>query len=147
MDLPLTVRRVPSPNDAPGIVERRSRFGFDETLAALQRKIAGSGMNIFARIDHRAAARTAGLAMPPTMLLFFGNAAKGTPLMLASPELALDLPLRLLVRRDDAGDTVIAYHPIAPRVRQAGAPDAAAQALEAALIRVVEAVAEETDRP
>ncbi|RWA53434.1 hypothetical protein AU476_14045 [Cupriavidus sp. UYMSc13B] len=58
------------------------------------------GMTIFARIDHAEAARNVGLAMPPTQVLIYGNAKRGTPLMLAAPGVALDLPLRVLVRDD-----------------------------------------------
>jgi hypothetical protein len=61
------------------------------------------GVTIFARIDHAEAARNAGLAMPPTQVLIYGNAKGGTPLMLGAPSIALDLPLRVLVRDDCQG--------------------------------------------
>lgn len=70
-------------------------------------------MTIFARIDH-AEARNAGLAMPPTQVLIHGNAKPGTPLMLAAPSVALDLPLRVLVRDDCQGSTWMSSHTAAP---------------------------------
>ncbi|MCY0854129.1 DUF302 domain-containing protein [Cupriavidus sp. D39] len=63
------------------------------------------GMTIFARIYHAEAARNAGLAMPPTQVLIYGNAKRGTPLMLAARIVALNLPLRVLVRDDCQGST------------------------------------------
>jgi uncharacterized protein (DUF302 family) len=62
-------------------------------------------MKIFARIDHAEAARNAGLAMRPTRVLIYGNAKRGTPLMLAARIVALNLPMRVLVRDDCQGST------------------------------------------
>ncbi|WP_432257281.1 DUF302 domain-containing protein [Cupriavidus sp. TMH.W2] len=67
-------------------------------------------MTIFARIGHAEAARNAGLAMPPTQVLIYGNAKRGTPLMLAASGVALDLPLRVPVRDDCQGGTWVSFH-------------------------------------
>lgn len=67
-------------------------------------------MSVFATIDHAEAARNAGLTMPPTRVIIFGNPKAGTPLMLKYPVLALDLPLRVLVNQDQSGVNVI-MHP------------------------------------
>ena len=87
-----------------------SVFSFSETLARLQSALEGKGFRIFAKIDHRAAAQSVGLAMPPTTVLVFGNPAGGTPLMLAAPDFALELPLRVLVREDASGKSYVIYN-------------------------------------
>ena len=97
-------------------------------------------MTLFARIDHAAGARDAGLEMPPTVVLIYGNAKGGTPIMLAAPDVALDLPLRVLVREDSAGHAMVSFHPIAPMLQRAGVPDALSTRLEPAQRLLVEAI-------
>jgi uncharacterized protein (DUF302 family) len=80
------------------IVEHVSTLSFAATLDALVRAIAEAGLILFARIDHQAGARAAGLEMPPATVLTYGHPKGGTPVMLAAPLAALDLPLRVLVR-------------------------------------------------
>jgi uncharacterized protein (DUF302 family) len=104
----------------PDIVEHTSPLPFDATVERLVQVIAGHGMTIFARIDHAANARQVDMTMPPTTVLIYGNAKGGTPIMLAAPSAALDLPLRVLVREREDGKAVIAYHPVAATLRQAG---------------------------
>ena len=77
-------------------------------------------MQVFARIDHAAAANAVGLAMPPTSVLIYGNAKAGTPIMLETPAAALDLPLRVLVREDLHGRVCIAFHPVVTLLKRAG---------------------------
>ncbi len=113
------------------IVEISSPFGFQPTLERLLTAIRGAGMTVFATIDHAEGALQAGLAMPPTTVLIYGNPKGGTPVMLATPAAALDLPLRVLVR--DASDgVVVAFHPIADVLMAAGAPAEVARKLEPA---------------
>ena len=88
---------------ANGLVTRRSRYAFDETLRRLRSAIEAKGASVFAVIDHAAAAAQAGLTMPPTQVLIFGSPKAGTPLMLAAPSLAIDLPLKILVSEDLGG--------------------------------------------
>ncbi len=88
-----------------GLVTRTSAHAFAETLERLQLAIAAIGFRVFARIDHRAAAREHGLELPATTVLVFGNPSVGTPAMLTNPLAALELPLRVLVRED--GDEVL----------------------------------------
>lgn len=102
---------------------------FAQTLDRLVDVIERAGMRIFARIDHAAGAREVGLAMPPTVLLLYGHPRGGTPIMLAVPLAALDLPLRVLVYEDNEGRTRIAFHPIAQPLREAGVPDSLAARL------------------
>ena len=105
------------------IVEHASALPFDATVDRLVQTIEGHGMMIFARIDHAANAREVGMTMLPATVLIYGNARGGTPVMLATPSAALDLPLRVLVRQRADGKTVIAYHSIATTLRRAGVPE------------------------
>ncbi len=127
--------------DAPGIVEHASPLPFDDTVERLVQAIAGAGMTIFARIDHAANAREVGMTMPPATVLIYGNPKGGTPVMLAAPLAALDLPLRVLVRELPDGTAAIAFHPVAPTLRQAGAPEDMAARLEPAQRLLLAAVA------
>jgi uncharacterized protein (DUF302 family) len=82
---------------------------FEATLARLREAIAERGLTVFAEIDHAANARAAGLEMPPSTVLIFGSAKAGTPLMLKAPDIALELPLRVLVREEGSGAAVLVY--------------------------------------
>jgi uncharacterized protein (DUF302 family) len=93
---------------AEGVVTRPSAYGFAETLARLDRALERRQLEIFARFDHSGAARRVGLTMPDTQVVVFGNPKSGTPLMLASPLVALDLPLRVVVA-DDGAKVVVSY--------------------------------------
>ena len=88
-----------------GIVVRSSPFSHVETVRRLTHELHERGIRLFATVDHAANARTAGMEMPPTTVLIFGNPAVGTPAMLAAPDLALELPSRVLVR-ENADETV-----------------------------------------
>lgn len=94
----------------PDVVTVRSSAPFATTVARLRDLLTQRGITVFAEIDHARNAREAGLEMPPTVVLVFGNAAAGTPLMLSAPDIALDLPLRVMVREEPGGSTVLAYH-------------------------------------
>ena len=115
-----------------GVVEHASPLSFDAMLDRLAKAIERAGLTIFARIDHAAGARDAGLVMPPTVVLIYGHAKGGTPIMLAAPQAALDLPLRVLVREDADGRTLVAFHPITPAMLAAGVPETLANRLEPA---------------
>jgi uncharacterized protein (DUF302 family) len=88
----------------------RSRFSHLETLEQLSRAIADAGNTIFATIDQARAAAQSGTSLRPTTLVLFGNPRAGTSLMNASPEIALDLPLKLLVYEEN-GTVTVAYTP------------------------------------
>ncbi len=89
----------------------RSSLTYDETIGSLKEAITGAGNTIFALIDQTAAAQSAGLSLRPTTLLVFGNPKGGTPFMDAFPQVALDLPLKLLVWEEESTVNV-AYVPM-----------------------------------
>ena|SRR5215470_402542 len=93
-----------------GIVNVRSLHSFSETMQRIERLIASKGLKIFCIIDHSGEAAAAGFQMPPTKVVIFGSPKAGTPLMLASPSIALDLPLKLLVAQDPGNQTWISYN-------------------------------------
>jgi uncharacterized protein (DUF302 family) len=121
-------------------VEHISPLGFHATIDRLVTAIGKAGMTLFARIDHAAGARAAGLSMPPAEVLIYGSPKGGTPIMLAVPQVALDLPLRVLVREDSHGRTFIAFHPAAAMLRQAGVPEDLAARLDPAQRLLIEAI-------
>ncbi len=90
---------------ARGVVSVPSPFGFVVTLERLEAALDRRGLTRFATIDHAAAAADVGLTLRPTTVLFFGDPRVGTPLMQVAPVLALDLPLKLMVHADAAGQT------------------------------------------
>jgi len=122
-----------------GYVEHVSPHGFDETLARLEHAIEHAGLTIFARIDHSGAARDVGLTMPPTIVLIYGNPRGGTPIMLAAPRAALDLPLRILVREGGDGRVLVGFHPIVVVMLAAGVTEELAMRLVPAQAKLVEA--------
>lgn len=97
------------PMTPEGLVIRRSAHGPLETVERLATRVTDAGMQVFARIDHAAGARSAGMTLRPTIVLIFGAPRAGTPLMQAAPTIAIDLPLRALVWEDDALETWVGY--------------------------------------
>jgi len=87
-----------------------SRYSVDETLGRLKAVFAEKGMQIFAVIDHSGEAEKVGLKMRPTKVLIFGSPKGGTPLMVAAPSLAIDLPLKALVAEDADGMVSVTYN-------------------------------------
>ncbi len=86
-----------TPPSVEGILTRPSPFSVEETLKRLQEVIHSRNLTLFAHIDHSGEAKRVGLKMQEAHVLIFGNPKGGTPLMIASPLLALDLPLKVLV--------------------------------------------------
>jgi uncharacterized protein (DUF302 family) len=93
-----------------GIVRRASNYPVDETVRKLQAVLSAKAVTVFALIDHSGEAQKVGMQMPPTKLLIFGNPKGGTPLMLAAPSIAIDLPLKILVAEDDQGKVSVSYN-------------------------------------
>src|SRR5271155_2453012 len=93
-----------------GIVTIPSNHSVDQTVDRLKNILQAKGVTLFAMIDHSGEAEKVGLKMPPTKLLIFGNPKGGTPLMLASPSVAIDLPLKILVWQDAQGKVWLSYN-------------------------------------
>jgi len=93
-----------------GIVVRQIESSVDDTVERLKAVLAAKGITLFAVIDHSGEAAKAGLKMPNTKLLIFGNPKGGTPVMLAAPSTALDLPLKILVAEDAAGRVNVSWN-------------------------------------
>ncbi len=93
-----------------GLTRWMSSFDQAVTMEKLHEAVVEQGMTIVAQIDHAAAAAAAGLELRPTVVLLFGNALAGTPLMQAAPTVGIDLPLKALVWTDEEGATWLAYN-------------------------------------
>ncbi len=99
-----------STSTVAGVVSQLSQFSVDDTRQRLEQVIRDRGLTLFAHFDHSGEAAKAGLTMPPAHVLVFGNPRAGTPLMIASPLVALDLPLRVLVWQDVGGQVWVSYN-------------------------------------
>jgi uncharacterized protein (DUF302 family) len=100
MTAPEGLTTIASPSDFPATVER------------LEKSIASHGMTVMARLDHAKGAELAGLSLPPTLVLIFGNAKAGTPLMQVNRTIGVDLPLKILVWQDEQGVTQLTYNDV-----------------------------------
>jgi uncharacterized protein (DUF302 family) len=93
-----------------GIISKPSKYSVPETLHRLETILASKNVKVFALVDHSGEAEKAGLKMPPTQLLIFGNPKGGTPVMLAAPTAAIDLPLKALAWEDASGKVWLSYN-------------------------------------
>lgn len=107
-----------------GIVSVPSKYSVPETLDRLEASLRAKGIRVFARVDHSGEAEKAGLTMPPTQLLIFGNPAAGTPVMLAAPTSAIDLPLKAVAWHDGEGKVWLSYNDPQYLQRRFGLSDA-----------------------
>ena len=99
-----------TPNADTGIVSILSVHSVDQTVEKLEEILQAKGVKLFALVDHSGEAERAGMQMRPTKLVIFGNPKAGTPLMIASPSIAIDLPLKILVWEDSNGKVWISYN-------------------------------------
>jgi uncharacterized protein (DUF302 family) len=97
-------------NSADGIVTKSANCTVEEAVNKIKSLLVIRGITLFTVIDHSGEAETVGMKMPNTKLLIFGNPKGGTPLMLASPSIAIDLPLKLLVNEEATGKCSISYN-------------------------------------
>jgi uncharacterized protein (DUF302 family) len=97
-------------DDRSGIVSVAANRSVDDTVRRLQQLLEAKGVKVFAIVDHSGEAETAGLGMPNTKLVIFGNPKAGTPLMLAAPSIAIDLPLKILVWEDTGRKVWVSYN-------------------------------------
>ena len=98
------------PDNGKGLIDIPSSHSVDETVTKLEGILQAKGIALFALVDHSGEAAKAGMKMRPTKLLIFGNPKAGTPVMLAAPSSAIDLPLKILVWEDDQGKVWITYN-------------------------------------
>lgn len=108
---------------ANGIVDTPSNHSLEETVERLRAILQTKGVTLFALIDHSGGAEKIGMKMRPTKLLIFGNPRSGTPLMLAAPSSAIDLPLKILVWEDANEEVWISYNSLAYLKERHGLPD------------------------
>jgi uncharacterized protein (DUF302 family) len=93
-----------------GIIDIPSNHPVEETVEKLKSILSAKGVTLFAFVDHSGEAEKVGMKMRPTKLLIFGSPKAGTPLMLAAPSIAIDLPLKILVWEDEHGKAWISYN-------------------------------------
>lgn len=93
-----------------GLVTEESGASFDETLANVEGAVEEEGLNLVATVDHSEGAATVGEELPPTTLVIFGNPEAGTPLMQSSQTVGIDLPQKMLVWEDAAGQVNVSYN-------------------------------------
>ena len=98
------------PDNGKGLIDIPSNHSVDETVTKLEGILQAKGITLFALVDHSGEAAKVGMKMRPTKLLIFGTPRAGTPLMLAAPSSAIDLPLKILVWEDDQGKVWITYN-------------------------------------
>jgi uncharacterized protein (DUF302 family) len=126
-----------------GLITIPSHHDVNETIDRLESAVAAKGIAVFARIDHAAGAKAAGMPLRPTLLLVFGNPKAGTPLMQAAQIVGIDLPLKALAWEDAAGKVWLSYNDPAWLAQRHGidAADAPVKALAAGLAALAKAAA------
>jgi uncharacterized protein (DUF302 family) len=111
---------VPTANN--GIINKPSNYSVDQTVEKLKGILQAKGVTLFALVDHSGEAEKAGMKMRPTKLLIFGNPKGGTPVMLAAPSIAIDLPLKILIWEDGQGQAWLSYNSPAYLRQRHGVP-------------------------
>ena len=99
-----------TPATNKGIIDKPSNHSVEQTVDRLKNILQSKGVTLFALVDHSGEAEKVGMKMPPTKLLIFGSPKAGTPLMLAAPSSAIDLPLKILVWEDAQGKVWLSYN-------------------------------------
>jgi uncharacterized protein (DUF302 family) len=105
------------------IVDKLSNHSVNETVERLRSILQAKGVTLFALVDHSGEAEKVGMKMPPTKLLIFGSPKAGTPLMLAAPRSAIDLPLKILVWEDGEGKVWVSYNSLDYLKERHGLPE------------------------
>jgi len=128
-----------APEKDQGIVSKPTKLTVDQTVEKLKFILQSKGVTLFALVDHSGEAAKVGMTMLPTKLLIFGSPKAGTPVMLAAPTAALDLPLKILVWQDGRSQVWLSYNSLPFLQNRHGIPDslltnlAAVEALVAAV--------------
>jgi uncharacterized protein (DUF302 family) len=123
-----------------GLVQIASPYSVAETVRRLQAAFAAKGLQVFAVIDHSGEAEQVGLKMRPTKVVIFGSPRAGTPLMVAAPSLAIDLPLKALVAEDAVGKVWLTYNDPEYLKERHGVPEQLIKSLAGAGIVIAKAV-------
>ena len=123
-----------------GLVQVPSRYSVEETLRRLEAAFAAKGLQVFAVVDHSGEAEKVGLKMRPTTVVIFGSPKAGTPLMVAAPSLAIDLPLKALVAEDAEGKVSVTYNSPEYLKERHGVPDELIKNLAGAAVVIGKAV-------
>lgn len=105
-----------------GVINIASNHSVDQTVEKLTGVLQAKGVNLFALVDHSGEAEKVGMKMPPTKLLIFGSPKGGTPVMLAAPGIAIDLPLKILIWEDSQGKVWVSYNSPAYLQERHGVP-------------------------
>ena len=123
-----------------GLVQVASKYSVEETLRRLEAAFASKGLQVFAVVDHSGEADKVGLEMRPTKVVIFGSPKAGTPLMMASPSLAIDLPLKALVAEDAGGKASVTYNSPEYLKERHGVPEELMKNLAGAGVVIAKAV-------
>jgi uncharacterized protein (DUF302 family) len=102
--------KIMAPATSRGIIDKPSNHSVDETVEKLKNILQSKGVTLFALVDHSGEAAKVGMKMRPTKLLMFGSPKAGTPLMLAAPSVAIDLPLKILIWQDAQAKVWVSYN-------------------------------------
>jgi uncharacterized protein (DUF302 family) len=111
-----------TPNIDRGIIDTPSNHSVDETVEKLKGILQAKGVTLFALVDHSGEAEKVGLKMRPTKVVIFGSPKAGTPLMLAAPSVAIDLPLKILIWEDREGKVWVSYNSLTYLQERHGLP-------------------------
>jgi uncharacterized protein (DUF302 family) len=125
---------------ANGLVQVASHYSVDETVQRLESILGQKGLQVFAVIDHSGEAAKVGLKMRPTKVVIFGSPKGGTPLMIAAPSLAIDLPLKALVSEGEGGKVWVSYNSPEYLQQRHGVPEDLIKNIEGAGTLVAKAV-------
>jgi uncharacterized protein (DUF302 family) len=106
-----------------GLIQIPSHYSVGETVTRLGAAFEAKGMKVFGLIDHSGEAEKVGLKMRPTRVMLFGSPKGGTPLMVAAPSLAIDLPMKVLIAEDDQGKVSVTYNSPDYLKQRHGVPD------------------------
>jgi uncharacterized protein (DUF302 family) len=123
-----------------GLVQVVSQYSVNESVQRLQAALTAKGLQLFAVIDHSREAEKVGLMMRPTKVVIFGSPKGGTPLMVAAPSLAIDLPLKALVAQDAEGKVSVTYNSPEYLKERHGVPEELIQNLAGAGAVIAKAV-------
>jgi uncharacterized protein (DUF302 family) len=123
-----------------GLIQVASKYSVEETLRRLEAAFASKGLQVFAVVDHSGEADKVGLEMRPSKVVIFGSPKAGTPLMVASPSLAIDLPLKALVAEDAGGKASVTYNSPEYLKERHGVPEELMKNLAGAGVVIAKAV-------